>query len=73
VAYVNRSGRFVIVGDVLFQGSVGRTDLPFGDHAALLRSIKDKLLTLPDDFAVLSGHGPGTTIGAERNENPFLR
>jgi glyoxylase-like metal-dependent hydrolase (beta-lactamase superfamily II) len=73
VAYVNRAARFAIVGDVLFQGSIGRTDLPFGDHAALLRSITDKLLTLPDDFAVLSGHGSATTIGAERDENPFLR
>jgi glyoxylase-like metal-dependent hydrolase (beta-lactamase superfamily II) len=61
-----------MVGDVLFQGSIGRTDLPMGDHAALLRSIKDKLLTLPDDFAFLPGHGPGSTIGAERTGNPFL-
>jgi len=72
VVFVNHAARLAIVGDVLFQGSIGRTDLPMGDHAALLRSIKDKLLTLPDDFAFLPGHGPGSTIGAERTGNPFL-
>lgn len=59
-------------GDVLFQGSIGRTDLPGGDHELLMRSIHDKVMTLPDETAVLSGHGPATTIGAERHSNPFL-
>jgi glyoxylase-like metal-dependent hydrolase (beta-lactamase superfamily II) len=62
-----------IVGDVLFRGSIGRTDFPYGDHAALIAAIRDKLLTLPDDTTVLCGHGPATTIGQERRGNPFLR
>ena len=60
-------------GDVLFQGSIGRTDLPGGDYELLMRSIRDKLLPLPDETAVLSGHGPATTIGDERRSNPFLQ
>jgi glyoxylase-like metal-dependent hydrolase (beta-lactamase superfamily II) len=60
-------------GDVLFAGSIGRTDLPGGDHAAMLRSLRDKVLTLGDDTVVLPGHGPETTIGRERQTNPFLR
>ncbi|MBM3290853.1 MAG: MBL fold metallo-hydrolase, partial [Candidatus Hydrogenedentes bacterium] len=63
---------FVIGGDVLFQGSIGRTDLPGGSYPQLIHSIKTKLLTLPDDTIVYSGHGPETTIGAERRTNPFL-
>jgi hydroxyacylglutathione hydrolase len=59
-------------GDALFQGSIGRTDLPGGDHALLLRSIRQKLLPLPDETQVLSGHGPATTIGQEKQFNPFL-
>ncbi|PID93941.1 MAG: hypothetical protein CSA95_05620 [Bacteroidetes bacterium] len=59
-------------GDVLFAGSVGRTDLPTGDMGLLLRSIKTKLLALPDDTVVLPGHGPSTTIALERQNNPFL-
>jgi hydroxyacylglutathione hydrolase len=59
-------------GDVLFQQSIGRTDLPGGDMELLLRSIRDKLLTLPDDTRVFPGHGPATTIGDERRRNPFL-
>ena len=62
----------VIGGDVLFQQSIGRTDLPGGDHATLLRSIATELMTLPDDTTVHPGHGPATTIGAERRSNPFL-
>jgi hydroxyacylglutathione hydrolase len=73
VVFVNPAARFAIVGDVLFQGSIGRTDLPLGDHAALIRSIKDKLLPLGDDFAFICGHGPGSTIGRERGSNPFLQ
>lgn len=60
------------VGDVLFAGSVGRVDLPGGDGVALLQSIERELLTLPDETIVYSGHGPSTTIGAERRTNPFL-
>jgi hydroxyacylglutathione hydrolase len=73
VVFVNPAARFAIVGDVLFQGSIGRTDLPFGDHAALIRSIKDKLLPLGDDLAFICGHGPTSTIGQERVSNPFLQ
>ena len=61
-----------LVGDVLFAGSVGRTDLPGGSMSQLLKSIRTQLLTLPDDTVVYSGHGPETTIGEERNSNPFL-
>ncbi|MEJ2750800.1 MAG: MBL fold metallo-hydrolase [Anaerolineae bacterium] len=60
-------------GDVLFQGSIGRTDLPGGDTNLLMRTIWDKLMVLPDETQVLSGHGPATTIGAERQHNPFLQ
>jgi hydroxyacylglutathione hydrolase len=73
VVLVNADQRFAIVGDVLFQGSVGRTDLPGGDHQALISSIKDKLLPLGDDVAFICGHGPTSTIGNERASNPFLR
>ena len=73
LVYVNHAARFAVVGDVLFQGSVGRTDVPYGDHAALIDAIKTKLIPLGDDFAFLCGHGPGSSIGAERETNPFLR
>jgi glyoxylase-like metal-dependent hydrolase (beta-lactamase superfamily II) len=73
VVFVNQAARFALVGDVLFQGSIGRTDFPYGDHAALIRAITEKLLPLGDDFQFLCGHGPGSTIGAERQHNPFLR
>lgn len=62
----------VLSGDALFQGSIGRTDLPGGNHEQLITSIRRELLTLPDATRVLSGHGPDTTIGAERATNPFL-
>jgi glyoxylase-like metal-dependent hydrolase (beta-lactamase superfamily II) len=62
----------VIGGDVLFQGSIGRTDLPGGSHSRLLRSIREELLTLEDETVVHPGHGPPTTVGAERRSNPFL-
>jgi glyoxylase-like metal-dependent hydrolase (beta-lactamase superfamily II) len=73
LVYVNHAARFAVVGDVLFQGSVGRTDFPYGDHAALIDAIKTKLIPLGDDFAFMCGHGPGSSIGAERETNPFLR
>ena len=73
VVFVNRQARIAIVGDVLFAGSIGRTDFPYGDHAALIGAIKDKLLPLGDDFSFICGHGPSSTIGAERRTNPFVR
>ena len=72
VVYYNAAARFAHVGDVLFQGSVGRTDLPGGDHAALIRSIKEKLLPLGDDVRFICGHGPGSRFGDERRGNPYL-
>ena len=63
----------VVSGDVLFAGSIGRTDLPGGDHAAMQRSLRDVVLPLPDPTLVLTGHGPATTIEQERATNPFLR
>ena len=63
----------VFSGDVLFAGSIGRTDLPGGDHAAMLRSLRTKVLPLPDSAAVLPGHGPQTTMARERATNPYLR
>ncbi len=62
----------VIAGDTLFRDSIGRTDLPGGDGRQILRSIRDKLLTLPEDAVVVPGHGAATTIGRERERNPFL-
>jgi glyoxylase-like metal-dependent hydrolase (beta-lactamase superfamily II) len=70
---VNEAARFALVGDVLFQGSVGRTDFPYGDQAALIDAIKTKLLPLGDDMTFMCGHGPGSTIGAEKAANPFLQ
>jgi glyoxylase-like metal-dependent hydrolase (beta-lactamase superfamily II) len=70
VAFVGHG--VAMVGDALFAGSIGRTDLPGGDTNALLTSIRLKLLTLPDETVVYSGHGPATTIGRERRSNPFL-
>jgi len=63
---------FIIGGDCLFAGSIGRTDLPGGDHATLLRTLQDVYMKLPDETVVYSGHGPVTTIGQERRTNPFL-
>ena len=73
IVFVNKEARFAQLGDVLFRGSVGRTDFPYGDHAALIASIKQKLLPLGDDLAFVCGHGPNSTIGAERASNPFLQ
>jgi hydroxyacylglutathione hydrolase len=63
---------FLIGGDVLFHESIGRTDLPGGDHATLLKSIRERLFVLPGDTEVFPGHGPSTTIGHEKENNPFL-
>jgi glyoxylase-like metal-dependent hydrolase (beta-lactamase superfamily II) len=72
VVFFQKEMRFAHVGDVLFNGSVGRTDLPGGDHATLIRSIKEKLLPLGDDVSFICGHGAGSRIGHERMTNPFL-
>ena len=63
---------FIIGGDVLFQNSIGRTDLPYGSHEGLVKNIKEKLFTLPEDVKVYPGHGPATTIGEEMKGNPYL-
>ena len=72
LSFYCEEGRFVIAGDVLFYGSIGRYDLPGGNLNTLLTSIKDKLLPLGDDVKVYPGHGPATTIGQEKRHNPFL-
>jgi len=72
ICLVEHSQGFVVTGDVLFNGSIGRTDLPTGNYALLIKSIREKLLTLPDHYIVYPGHGPETTIGTERASNPFL-
>lgn len=73
VIFFNRAQNFAHLGDVLFNGSVGRTDLPGGDHQTLLNSIRDKVLPLGDDVGFLCGHGPGGRIGEERRNNPYLQ
>ena len=72
VVFYDAAGGQLVGGDVLFKSSIGRTDLPGGDLPTLLKSIKTELLTLPDETVVYPGHGPSTTIGAERRSNPFL-
>ena len=72
LCFVNKKEKYIIAGDVLFDGSIGRTDLPLGDHDTLITSIKKKLFTLEDDYKVYPGHGPYTTIGKEKRSNPFL-
>ncbi|MBK9122345.1 MAG: MBL fold metallo-hydrolase [Chloroflexi bacterium] len=73
IAFWWPDANLVFSGDALFQGSIGRTDLPGGDHDTLIRSIFDKLMSLEDDTQVLPGHGDATTIGAERRYNPYLQ
>jgi len=72
MAFYDEKEGVLFAGDVLFRGSIGRTDLPGGDYATLIRSITEKLLPLPDSTVVYSGHGPQTTIGFEKKNNPFL-
>lgn len=72
VVYYNKAMKFAHVGDVLFAGSVGRTDLPGGSHQTLIDSITQKLLPLGDDVGFICGHGPGSSLGQERMTNPFL-
>jgi len=73
VCFYHAAGGFVIGGDVLFNGSIGRTDLPGGDYQTLINSIQTQLFTLPDETKVYSGHGPMTTIGFEKMNNPFVK
>lgn len=73
VAFYHAHQGLLFCGDILFQGSIGRTDLPGGNYEQLISGIKQKLFILPDDTIVFSGHGPNTTIGAEKATNPFLR
>lgn len=72
ISFLNKKNNILISGDVLFQGSIGRSDLPFGDHNTLIHSIKNKLMPLDDDIKVFSGHGPSTSIGFEKLNNPFI-
>ena len=72
VVFVHEGARFAIVGDVLFAGSIGRTDFPRGDHAQLLASIRERLFPLGDDITFLPGHGPTSTFGEERRSNPYV-
>ena len=72
VVLFNRAQRFAMVGDVLFRGSIGRTDFPYGDHDALIDAIKTKLFPLGDDVVFICGHGPMSTFGEERQTNPFV-
>jgi glyoxylase-like metal-dependent hydrolase (beta-lactamase superfamily II) len=73
VVFYHEGARFLLAGDTLFQGSIGRTDFPYCDHALFIASIKAKLLTLPDDVTFLPGHGPASTIGQERAHNPHIQ
>jgi hydroxyacylglutathione hydrolase len=73
LCFYSSTHQFLIGGDVLFAGGIGRTDLPGGDHELLIRGIREKLLILPDATKVLPGHGPSTSIGEERRNNPFLQ
>lgn len=73
ISFYYPKGNWVISGDVLFQGSIGRTDLPGGNYETLISSIRSSLFTLPGETTVLSGHGPATTIAHERKHNPFLQ
>ena len=72
VVFYHEASQLVVVGDVLFQGSIGRTDFPKGDHETLIDSIKRELLSLPDKVRFIPGHGPMSTIGTERRDNPFI-
>jgi hydroxyacylglutathione hydrolase len=72
VTFVHQPSKLAFVGDVLFQGSIGRTDFPRGDHAALISSIRERLFPLGDDITFVPGHGPTSTFGRERKTNPFV-
>lgn len=73
VVFYHEPSHLLVAGDVLFKNSVGRSDFPMGSHEDLIKNIKEKLLVLPDETTVITGHGPLTTIGVERKSNPFLK
>jgi glyoxylase-like metal-dependent hydrolase (beta-lactamase superfamily II) len=73
VTFFNKEAQFLLAGDTVFAGSVGRTDFPYGDHDTLIAGIKEKLLPLGDDVQFLPGHGPASTLGEERRSNQFLQ
>jgi glyoxylase-like metal-dependent hydrolase (beta-lactamase superfamily II) len=73
ICFYSATDKFVVVGDVLFRDGIGRTDLPSGNFDLLAENIREKLYTLPDDVVVYSGHGPSTTIGHEKQRNPYVR
>ena len=72
IVFVHKAQKFLIVGDVIFRSSIGRTDFPYCDHDALIHAIKTKLMVLDDAYAFICGHGPGSTIGLERRTNPYI-
>ena len=72
VTFIHHASRRAFTGDALFAGGIGRTDLPGGDLRILLAGIREQILTLPDDYAVFPGHGPASTVGEERQSNPYL-
>ena len=72
ICFIHPPSKLAIVGDVLFAGSIGRTDFPRGNHGALIRAIREKLFPLGDDFVFIPGHGPMSTFGDERRNNPFV-
>lgn len=73
VVFINHKHKVIWVGDVLFKGSIGRTDFPRGDHDTLINSIEQNLLTLPEDYQFISGHGPISDIGFEKRSNPYIQ
>jgi glyoxylase-like metal-dependent hydrolase (beta-lactamase superfamily II) len=72
VVFYSENAELVVVGDVLFNGGIGRTDFPKGDHATLINAIREQLFTLPDDTQFIPGHWPMSTIGHEKRTNPFV-
>jgi glyoxylase-like metal-dependent hydrolase (beta-lactamase superfamily II) len=73
VCFYNKAQGFVITGDVIFRDTIGRTDLPTGNFDLLMKSIREKIFTLPDETMIYPGHGPETTVGYEKQNNPFIR
>lgn len=73
VTLISHPHRLALVGDAVFQGSIGRTDLPGGNYRQLIEAIRSQILSLPDDYRLFPGHGPATTVGQERQSNPFLQ
>jgi glyoxylase-like metal-dependent hydrolase (beta-lactamase superfamily II) len=72
VSYIMEREKMAFVGDLIFAGSIGRTDLPGGDYDALIRAVREKIFVLPDDTVLFPGHGPSTTVGGEKRSNPFF-